>query len=97
MNGTAIESENPDQTIHVNVMPIDFPDETKKELVSAIKRYFLNERDEEIGDLAAAFFLDFVLETIGPSIYNQAIRDAQGRLQVIVADLDLNLCKPEAI
>lgn len=78
-------------------MPIDLPDETRNELVKAIKLYFLNERDEEIGELAAAFFLEFVLETIGPSIYNQAIRDAQGRLQVIVADLDINLCKPEAV
>ena len=76
-------------------MAIDLPDETKKVLVAAIKHYFRNERDDEIGDLAAEFLLDFVLEEIGPSIYNQGIKDAQASLQTTVADLDVNLCHPE--
>jgi uncharacterized protein (DUF2164 family) len=78
-------------------MAIALPDETKKALVTAIKHYFSKERDEEIGELAASFFLDFVLEEIGPSIYNQGIRDAQASLQRTVADLDVNLCKPVAV
>lgn len=75
-------------------MAIALPDETKKALVTAIRLYFSQERDEEIGDLAASFFLDFVLEEIGPSIYNQGIKDAQASLQRTVADLDVNLCMP---
>lgn len=78
-------------------MATDLPDETKKALVNAIKDYFLKERDEEIGELAASFFLDFVLEEIGPIVYNQAIKDAQSSLQRTVADLDVTLCKPVSV
>lgn len=75
-------------------MPIELPDETRKRLIPLIKHHFAEE-GEEIGDLRASFFLDFVLETIGPSIYNHAIRDAQTRLQVAVSDLDVTLYEPE--
>lgn len=76
-------------------MAIELRDEQKQEIVAAIKRYFLDERDEEIGDLGASFLLEFVLKEIGPSIYNQAIRDAQAALQRTVGDLDLTLHEPE--
>ena len=76
-------------------MAIVLPDEATPALVAAIKRYFYDERDEEIGDLQASFFLDFVLKEIGPSIYNQAVRDAQARLLAVVADLDVTLYEPE--
>lgn len=41
-----------------------------------IQNYFSHEREEELGDLAASFFLDFILEKLGPEIYNQGISDA---------------------
>lgn len=76
-------------------MAITLPEETTREVIASIKGYFLDERDEEIGDLQAAFILEFVLKEIGPSIYNQAIRDAQASLQRAVGDLDLTLHEPE--
>lgn len=76
-------------------MAIVLPGETKNALISAIKQYFLEERDEDIGELQASFFLDFVLKEVGPSIYNQAIKDAQASLQRAVADLDVTLYEPE--
>lgn len=76
-------------------MPITLPDTTKKAHIEAIKHYFSEERGAEIGDLQASFFLDFVIETVGPSIYNQAIKDAQAHLQNVVVDLDAVLHEPE--
>ncbi|MFQ5568027.1 MAG: DUF2164 domain-containing protein [Rhodothermales bacterium] len=76
-------------------MAIALPDETKKALIESIKCYFLEERDEKIGDLQASFFLEFILKEVGPSIYNQAIKDAQSSLQGAVADLDITLHEPE--
>lgn len=76
-------------------MAIELPDAVRTAHVAAIRQYFASERGEEIGDLAATFLLDFVLETVGPSIYNQAIRDAQANMQRVVAELDLNLFEPE--
>ena len=76
-------------------MAISLPDETRKELVTSIVRFFRDEREEEIGELQASILLDFVLMEIGPSIYNEGIRDAQSVLQTVVADLDLTLHEPE--
>lgn len=77
-------------------MSITLPADAKEELVARIQHYFLEERDEEIGQLQASFFLDFAVEVIGPHVYNQAIRDAQTHLQAVVTDLDVVLYEPEA-
>lgn len=51
-------------------------DEDKRVVMEEIKRFFFEERDEEIGEIAAMNFLDFVTEKIGPYYYNAAIREA---------------------
>ena len=64
-------------------------------MVASIRRYFVEEREEEIGDLKASFFLDYVLKEIGPSIYNQAVVDVQAVLRDRIAELDVTLTEPE--
>lgn len=54
------------------------PREKKKELIERIQSYFYDERDEEIGELAAENFLHFVMAEIGPTFYNAGISDAIG-------------------
>lgn len=51
-------------------------DEDKRVVMEEIKRFFFEERDEEIGEIAAMNFLDFVTEKISPYYYNAAIREA---------------------
>ena len=51
--------------------------------------------DEGIGDLKAKLLLDFCVKELGPSIYNQAILDAQSGMQVKVAKLDVNCYEAE--
>lgn len=50
--------------------------EVRKNLIEEIKRFFWNEKEEEISDLFADMLLDFILNSVGPHIYNQAIGDA---------------------
>ena len=61
--------------------------ERRAYLVTEIKNYFLTEREEEIGDLAAGFFLDFILEKMAPEFYNQGIQDAQIYMRDAAEDL----------
>jgi uncharacterized protein (DUF2164 family) len=68
-------------------MTLKLPDETEKQLVASIKRFFEEEMDEPVGDLKALRVLDFCLREIAPSVYNQAIADAQAYLTDRVADL----------
>jgi uncharacterized protein (DUF2164 family) len=50
--------------------------EKKGEMVSAIKNYFLNEREEELGDLASNLILNFIIEELAPEFYNQGVYDS---------------------
>lgn len=61
--------------------------EARTKAVSAIQSYFLMERDEEIGNLQAELLLDFILDKIGPMIYDQAIADAHALLLQQVDEL----------
>lgn len=61
--------------------------EKKKVLIEEIQIYFLKEREEEIGELAATFLLDFFCEKIGPEFYNQGVFDAYRYMQNATEDL----------
>ena len=57
--------------------------------IASIERWFEENADEPIGNIQAAALLNFFVAEIGPSLYNQAIADAQQRLLARVAELDL--------
>ena len=59
-----------------NTNRIKLSKETKEFMITEIKRYFLNEREEELGDLAAGLFLDFIVEDLAPEFYNQGVYDS---------------------
>ncbi|MDQ0189349.1 DUF2164 domain-containing protein [Alicyclobacillus cycloheptanicus] len=56
---------------------LKLPREQKQLLISDIQAYIEAEWGESIGELAAGNLLDFMLQELGPHIYNQAIRDAK--------------------
>ena len=76
-------------------MPISLAPDARTEAVTSIQAYLRDELDIEVGDLAAGGLLDFVLEEIGPSVYNGAVRDAQERLHAGVAELDIEVHEEE--
>lgn len=49
--------------------------EQQKAALEELQNYFQTEKDEELTDLSATLLLDFILDNIGPYIYNQAIND----------------------
>lgn len=55
---------------------IKLTQEKKEHMISAIKSYFLNERDEELGDLASGMILDFFIDELAVEFYNQGIYDS---------------------
>lgn len=51
-------------------------DDAKRVMMGEIKRYFLDERGEELGDLAALLMLEFFADKLAPQFYNLGIQDA---------------------
>ena len=59
-----------------NKTKIKINKETREDMISSIKNYFLNEREEDLGDLSSALILDFIIEELAPEFYNQGVQDS---------------------
>lgn len=66
---------------------ITITDATRKHFLKMIQYHFETTHDQQIGELAASFMLDFILDEMGPIIYNQAIEDAHAHLTEKLDDL----------
>ena len=76
-------------------MAIDISKEARKQAITSIERYFRENMDEPIGNVAAGALLGFFLEEVGPLVYNQAVTDVQDRLQARVMEVDLEVHEDE--
>lgn len=81
---------------------IELSKTTKTDAVASIERYFKDELDQRIGNITAGGLLNFFLEEIGPSIYNQAVADVQrsllpriNELEARVTEVDIEVNKEE--
>ncbi len=72
-------------------MPLALVDDDRQRAIALLRHYADDEMGVEIGDLAAGLLLDFILQEIGPSLYNRGLKDAQAYLSARLADLDVDL------
>ncbi|WP_110114828.1 DUF2164 domain-containing protein [Bacillus sp. CGMCC 1.16541] len=62
-------------------------DQQKNEMIAQIQGYFIRERGEELGDLAALLLLEFFMEKLAPHFYNEGIADAHQYISGQLEDL----------
>ena len=72
-------------------MTIKLPPQTQKKLLLSIQRFMAEQYDLSLGEVNAGIVLEFCLKEIGPSIYNQAVSEAQGVVQERLIELE-NIC-----
>ncbi len=72
-------------------MTIELDKPGREQAILSIQRYCQENLDTRLGNVAAAGLLSFFIEEIGPSLYNQGVRDAQERIQARAADLDFEV------
>lgn len=68
-------------------MTLALPKQARADAMASLRRYADENLPEPLGELPAGLLLDFILEEIGPAIYNKAVTDASTRLQQRAADL----------
>lgn len=70
---------------------IKLSEEAEALVLEKLRLYMSEEFEVDIGNLPARFLLDFIIETIGPHLYNQVIEDIEPwlyeRLTVILEDM----------
>jgi uncharacterized protein (DUF2164 family) len=76
-------------------MSIAIPKEAREQVVASIQRYFAENMEERIGNIAAGALLGFFLEEIGPLVYNRAVADVQERLLARVQEVDIEVHEDE--
>lgn len=65
--------------------------EEKKKATEEIITFFKNQRDENIGIIAAGEILDFFLENRGLKMYNKGVEDSIAFLKNKLEDLELDM------
>jgi uncharacterized protein (DUF2164 family) len=76
-------------------MPIDLAKETQQDAIESLQKYFELNMDSKLGNIAATGLLEFIVEEIGPSIYNKGVAEAQARIQARLTELDYEVHEDE--
>ena len=72
-------------------MTIEISKEARQQAIASIERYFNENMEEKIGNIAAGALLGFFLEELGPLVYNRAVAEVQERLQARIAEIDIEV------
>ncbi|WP_394224108.1 DUF2164 domain-containing protein [Alteromonas gracilis] len=63
----------------------------KETIVRELQNYFDSELNVELGQFDGEFLLDFIIEKVGPAVYNQGISDARAVLERRIQSIDEDL------
>jgi len=69
------------------VKKIELGNERKQDAICRLKAFFQQDRDETLSDFQATIILEFILDSIGPYIYNQALADAHALMSDRIEEL----------
>lgn len=69
--------------------------EEREYVIARVQEYFELERDEQIGELAADQFVQYMMDELGPFLYNKGIHDARQMVEQKVINIDEDLLSLE--
>lgn len=69
-------------------------DDRRNQLLLGLEGFYLEQFDEELSRFRAEQLLDFLLSSLGPPIYNQAVQDARAFMQRKLDELDGEVYAP---
>jgi uncharacterized protein (DUF2164 family) len=90
-----VAAQSNDPTPQSIRMTIEISKEARQQAITSIERYFNENMEEKIGNVAAGALLGFFLEEVGPLVYNKAVADVQERLQSRISEVDLEVHEDE--
>jgi uncharacterized protein (DUF2164 family) len=64
------------------------PFDQKKALMEKIQYYYHIELGETLGDLATENMIEFMLQTLGPLVYNEALKDTRAVVNERILSLE---------
>lgn len=76
-------------------MRINLSAERKEEIANSLSGFYEEQFDEKLSDYRALALVEFMLQRIGPSQYNQAVTDVRKFLTEKVEELDTEFYEPD--
>ena len=77
-----------------SAMAIELSLQENAEIIHSLKKYFRTELDQELSELKAKLFLDYVVKEIAPLAYNQGVNDAEEFFRNKLEDLSATCFEP---
>jgi uncharacterized protein (DUF2164 family) len=78
-------------------MTVVLDDHRRAQLIAELQALYLDSFDEQMSAFRAEQVLDFFLGSLGPQVYNQAVKDARAFFQQKLDDLDGEVYEPEGV
>ena len=78
-------------------MTVKLDDDRRAQLIAELQALYLDSFDEKMSAFRAEQVLDFFLGTLGPQVYNQAVKDSRAFFQQKLDDLDGEVYEPEGV
>jgi len=78
-------------------MTVKLDDDRRAQLIAELQALYLDSFDEQMSAFRAEQVLDFFLGSLGPQVYNQAVKDARAFFQQKLDDLDGEVYEPEGV
>jgi uncharacterized protein (DUF2164 family) len=75
-------------------MSLELTPQERDEAMQSLKKYFIEERDEELSDLRARLLLDYVWQEIGPLGYNRGVQHAEQFFRQRLEDMPATCFEP---
>ncbi len=76
-------------------MTIEISKEDRAKAVLSMQRYFAENMEDKIGNIAADGLLGYFLAELAPLVYNKAVADVQERLSIRVSEVDEEMYEDE--
>jgi len=76
-------------------MAIEISKDKRAEVIASIQKYFEKNMEDKIGNITASALLDFMIDELGPIVYNKAVADVQSNLQARVMEVDMEVYEDE--
>lgn len=76
------------------MMDLGMAPERRDRLIQSLEGFYLEEFDETLSEFRAARLLDFIVESIAPHVYEQAVQDARAFMQRKLDELDGEVAAP---
>jgi uncharacterized protein (DUF2164 family) len=76
-------------------MTIEITKDKRTEVIASIQKYFEKNMEDKIGNITASALLDFMIDELGPIVYNKAVADVQSNLQARVMEVDMEVYEDE--